>query len=392
MQEDGRYDNNGQLQVDEMEAQLGTAQPFSTFQKNKSTEYPAVITETEDEDDDDDNDEEEEKASVHERQHGNGSQNIVVIVDDSDNRPRRLPPLRGPTTKIEIHEPVSDYVDPSLFSPEISRHSYEIAHRRAKALEMELQELASSEEDLPSSSANLTSKEAIGAARELMTRSWTRLRQLVGARSAQYDLLNGGSPVSKMDDFDTDGDGLQISPDGQASSNGAKDAHFRANGVRPVLKRISAYSGIETEREARKAKRSIQWHADVLAEHGDDEEEDDLDAQGEEHTLMSSSGQSTPRRMASPSMMKRKKAKSGGGMRRLTPREKEELYKQRPDLMIIPNWAQKYREEMLEAETTRWSLWLLMIIGGLGVLLVVLIILIIHEKATANRNMIDNKL
>ncbi|DBA01764.1 TPA: hypothetical protein N0F65_010174 [Lagenidium giganteum] len=351
----------GSNNVDHLEAQFGSAHTLAAISKGKDIESTCnPISETENDDDDDD---------------------VVVIVNPRHKAAKStspslptLPSLRAPTTKIEIHEPVRDYVDPSLFSAEISRHSLDVAHRRAKALEMEVKEMAAVDAETTTASLKLSPSEAVSIIGSAFASSLGRVKKLVNGGAVEYDLLSAGSPSSKMEDLDTDGDGLQLSPD--ANGNGK---HFQTPSVKPALKRISAYSSIESESPStRKPRRGIQWHAEVLAEHAGFDEEDDCS--GESASLMVNGGSSTAHKQSA-----RKKPK--GMMRRLTPKEKEELYQQRPDLMIVPNWAQKYREELMEAESTRWSFWLVAIITTLVVLLVVLIILIAREKSAAAQHL-----
>lgn len=304
----------------------------------------------------------------------------------------RVPPLKTPNAQYMEER---DYVDPTLFSPEVSRHAMEVAHRRAKAIAVEVKEMLELEGDQPASSsssgARFSPVEAVGIISNAFLSSFSRVKQIVKSGDTEYDLLAGSSPSSKMEDLDTDGDGLQISPD--ASKGDGK--HFQSPSIRPALKRISAYTAIPTEKPHRQ-KKSLHWHDDVLD--GDeefvDDGEDDLDGSG---------GESSPRETNSlvlngnsilnynkggdltPRSKKKRKKLVKTMMRRLTPREKEELYRQRPDLMIVPNWAQKYREEIAGEETSRSSLWLVMFITLLAVLLIVLIFLIERQHARANK-------
>ncbi|RLN26215.1 hypothetical protein BBJ28_00009205 [Nothophytophthora sp. Chile5] len=314
-----------------------------------------------------------------------------------------LPPLRVQTQKVPVAE--RDYVDPTLFSPEVSRHAMEVAHRRAKVIANEVKEMAELDGELVGPSATAKAKlspaDAVGIISGAFASSLQRAKQMVKPGSTEYDLLAGSSPsagLSKLEDLDTDGDGLQLSPD--ASRGDGK--HFRSPKLRPALKRISAYSSAVLEPEKKSSssrqlkKKGILWHEDVLD--ADEEFYEDDDDEQETHALMSmgegdgnnksrppllnysnrNDGQLTPR-----SKKKRKKLVKSM-MRRLTPREKEELYRQRPDLMIVPNWAQKYREELAGEESTRWSAWLLGLISVLAVLLLVLIFLIARQHAAAS--------
>lgn len=398
--------------VDSLEAQQFPH--MVTFAKNGALANPIGDS------DDDDDDSVFESHSDARR----SPQQVVVVVDPSSKNqqyhhqrngpPSRptLPPLRVPQHDAaeDGEEYFRDYVDPTLFSAEVSRRAVEIARGRAKTLEMELKELALLESESVSSAATvskLSPSEAVGIISSAFLASLTRVKQLVTSSEKEYDLLSGSSPSSKVDDLDTDGDGLQISPD---SSKG-EGQHFQSK-HRPALKRVSAYSSLDKDRkggagfsttlsssssaEAAKPKKRIVWHEDVLDQ---DEEfvEDDDDAlpaspgSSETVSLMDVTPSGSPQasilhykndRLTPRSKKKRKKLVRGM-MRRLTPSEKEELYKQRPDLMIIPNWAQKYRQGLEDEESSRWSVWLISIIGTLAVLLIVLIILIARERAAA---------
>ncbi|TYZ57029.1 hypothetical protein PybrP1_009782 [[Pythium] brassicae (nom. inval.)] len=348
---------------------------------------------------------------------------VVVVVDAPPKQLQQTPPRGGATgrpvlpplrvpPRDDAEEYLRDYVDPTLFSPEVSRRAVEIARSRAKTLEMELKELALLEDDTVAAAsvgpggAKLSPAEAVGIISSAFLASLSRVKQLVAAGGAkEYDLLSGSSPSSKADDdlLDTDGDGLQISPDG---SQGGHGKHFQAPKHRPALKRVSAYSSLEKKASVASisatarspAKKRIVWHEDVLDQ---DEEfyEDDAGeplaapsptAAGETEALMEGSPGGTPASILhykndrlTPRSKKKRKKLVKGMMRRLTPTEKEALYKQRPDLMIVPNWAQKYRQGLEDDESSRWSAWLVAIIGTLAALLVVLIILIARERAGA---------
>lgn len=361
---------------------------------------------------------------------GSERDQIVVVVDSSPSKqqPRTgatgrpmLPPLRVPP-RDDAEEYLRDYVDPTLFSPEVSRRAVEIARSRAKTLEMELKELAllddeptvSSASSSPSSSAGgakLSPTEAVGIISSAFLASLSRVKQLVvTGGEKEYDLLSGSSPLSKADEndlLDTDGDGLQISPDGSKSGHGK---HFQPPKHRPALKRVSAYSSLEKKAagvstmsasaSSFAAKKRIVWHEDVLDQ---DEEFYDDDATSEPLAAPSPTAAGETEALMEPGMggnssaasilhykndrltprsKKKRKKLVKGMMRRLTPTEKEALYKQRPDLMIVPNWAQKYRQGIEDDESSRWSAWLVAIIGTLAALLIVLIILIARERAS----------
>lgn len=393
--------------MDHMEAQFTNSVKLDRHRADE----PSPIPETDDEDEDDD----EKRNSVP----------IIVVVDQKNSfangdSKHTLPPLRGASgasSKPSVHfgqdmdeddedDDVAerDYVDTSLFSPEVSRHSIEVAHRRAKSLELELKEMAVLDKAIAgpataaaaaaASSSKLSPGEAIGIIGSAFINSFSRVKHMIKpGGDTEYDLLSGSSPSGKLEDLDTDGDGLQISPD--ASKGDGK--HFKHPSVRPALKRISAYASIESDKplsRAKKPKKRIQWHEEVL-DHDEEFYDDPFnsdEAKGAEteslmvngngaHTILNykNDGRLTPQ-----SKKKRKKLVTGV-MRRLTPKEKEELYKLRPDLMIIPNWAQKYREEMTEADSTRWNFWLIFIISTLAILLVILLVLIAREHAQQSK-------
>lgn len=382
---DGGSGASAVLDVDSLEAQFNvTKQPktahFQSEENNAKPDQVVVVV-------GDGGDENSNSSSK-----SNGPESAHDVV-----KPRHqpvLPKLRVPPSNND-HLEERDYVDPSLFSPEVSRHAMEVAHRRAKAVAMEVKEMMELESDpaIAATTANngrLSPGDAVGIIGSAFVSSMMRVKHIVKRDAKEYDLLAGSSPSSKMEDLDTDGDGLQISPD--ASKGDGK--HFRSPSLRPALKRISAYVAIPTEKPQRQ-KKALQWHEDVLD--GDeefvDDGEEDLDENGGSspretnslvmngHSILNykKGGDLTPR-----SKKKRKKLVKTM-MRRLTPREKEELYRQRPDLMIVPNWAQKYREELAGEEHSRWSLWLVMFITMLAVLLIVLIFLIARQHAHATK-------
>lgn len=246
--------------------------------------------------------------------------------------------------------------------------------------------------------------EAVGIIGGAFASSLQRAKKLVKPGTKEYDLLSGTSPsagMSKLDDLDRDGDGLQLSPDATQSDG----KHFRTPKLRPALKRISAYSAaaaLEPEKKTsstrQQKKKGIQWHEDVLD--ADEEFYEDDSEEQETRSLMNGDGDGinnsngSPRPQIlnysskndgqlTPRSKKKRKKLVRTMMRRLTPREKEELYRQRPDLMIVPNWAQKYREELAGEDSTRWNAWLLGLISVLAVLLLVFVLLIVRQRAAA---------
>lgn len=368
LNDDAPAQQGATMDVDSLEAQYGTA-------KTDSDQVVVVVGA--------DGSGDENRSALSNTQGGHNEQ-------QEERKPKPLlPKLRVPPLKAAAEE--RDYVDPTLFSPEVSRHAMEVAHRRAKAIAVEVKEMIDLEADAPApASARFSPGDAVSIISNAFISSFTRVKQIVKTSDTEYDLLAGSSPSSKMEDLDTDGDGLQISPD--ASKGDGK--HFRSPSLRPALKRISAYSSIIADKPNR-TKKTLLWHEDVLD--GDEEFVDD----GEDE-LDESGGESSPRETNSlvmngnsilnynkggdltPRSKKKRKKLVKTMMRRLTPREKEELYRQRPDLMIVPNWAQKYREEIAGEETQRSSLWLVMFITMLAVLLIVLIFLIERQHARSS--------
>ncbi|KAG7376770.1 hypothetical protein PHYPSEUDO_012778 [Phytophthora pseudosyringae] len=388
------------LDVDTLETQFA---PLKTQSKGAATS-PEVAVPVSDSDSDDDVQDEATNGSI------NGHKSDAVVVDvhkdsngfqNGNQQQHALPPLRVLTHTLPVEE--RDYVDSTLFSPEVSRHAMEVAHRRAKAVANEVKEMAALEHDVGAEAkTKMSPAEAVGIIGGAFASSLQRAKQLVKPGTKEYDLLSGSSPsagVSKLDDLDTDGDGLQLSPDATQSDG----KYFRTPKLRPALKRISAYSAAaalepekKTASQRQQKKKGIQWHEDVL----DADEEFYLDASDEQetHALMDAggdgSGNGSPRPQIlnysskndgqlTPRSKKKRKKLVRSMMRRLTPREKEELYRQRPDLMIVPNWAQKYREELAGEDPTRWNAWLLGLISVLAVLLLVFVILIVRQRAAA---------
>ncbi|KAF4319667.1 hypothetical protein G195_006811 [Phytophthora kernoviae 00238/432] len=403
------------LDVDSLESQFSQP-PVVKIVKDSSPEIALPVS-----DSDSDEDQTKDKNTLSNEFQGQNNRKTTddsVMVDvehkeasstngfssqNGNQQQHVLPPLRVLTQKIPIEE--RDYVDTSLFSPEVSRHAMEVAHRRAKAIANEVKEMVDLEGELGVvNKTKLSPAEAVGIISGAFANSLQRAKQIVKPGTKEYDLLSGSSPsanMAKLDDLDTDGDGLQLSPDASNSDG----THFRTPKIRPALKRISAYSSAALDPEEKtpstkqQQKKGLQWHEDVL----DADEEfynDEGDGQ-ETHSLMNSgdgdgSGNSngSPRPQLlnysskndgqlTPRSKKKRKKLVRSMMRRLTPREKEELYRQRPDLMIVPNWAQKYREELAGEDSTRWSTCLLALITALAVLLIVFVLLIVRQRAAA---------
>ncbi|KAL3663291.1 hypothetical protein V7S43_011700 [Phytophthora oleae] len=395
------------LDVDTLESQF--AQPAVLKMSKDAAASPEIAVPVSDSDSDD-----EQNKDVNRQTNGsiNGQSSDAVVVDvnvhkessngfqNGNKQQHVLPPLRVMTQKLPVEE--KDYVDTTLFSPEVSRHAMEVAHRRAKTIANEVKEMMELDQEVGGAAkAKMSPAEAVGIIGGAFASSLQKAKNLVKPGTKEYDLLSGTSPsagMSKLDDLDTDGDGLQLSPDAMQSDG----KHFRTPKLRPALKRISAYSAAVLEPEKKTAsqrqqkKKGIQWHEEVLD--ADEEFYDDASDEQETHSLMDAdgdgSGNGSPRPQIlnysskndgqlTPRSKKKRKKLVRSMMRRLTPREKEELYRQRPDLMIVPNWAQKYREELAGDDSTRWNAWLLGLISVLAVLLLVFILLIVRQRAAA---------
>ncbi|KAE8983489.1 hypothetical protein PF010_g21485 [Phytophthora fragariae] len=409
------------LDVDSLESQF--SQPVLKAPKDASSS-PEIAVPVSDSDSDSDEDGNGQNKDVNVQSTGavnsqsfqkHADDAIVVDVDlghsdgngfagqNGNQQHHVLPPLRVMTQKLPVEE--RDYVDTTLFSPEVSRHAMEVAHRRAKAIANEVKEMIELEDEVAGvSKAKMSPAEAVGIIGGAFASSLQRVKKLVKPGTKEYDLLSGTSPsagMSKLDDLDTDGDGLQLSPD--AIHGDGK--HFRTPKLKPALKRISAYSAaaaLEPEKKTSSTrqlkKKNILWHEDVLD--ADEEFYDDDSDEQETHSLMNGDGDGIGNSNGSPrpqllnysskndgQLMPRSKKKRKKlvrtMMRRLTPREKEELYRQRPDLMIVPNWAQKYREDLAGEDSTSWNAWLLGLISVLAVLLLVFVVLIVRQRAAA---------
>ncbi|KAG6613930.1 Ubiquitin carboxyl-terminal hydrolase [Phytophthora cinnamomi] len=410
------------LDVDSLESQF--AQPAVLKAPKDAASSPEIAVSVSDSDSDEDGNGQNKDVNVQVAGVQSGFQKhaddtVVVDVDlgghsdgnsngygsqNGNQQQHVLPPLRVLTQKLPVEE--RDYVDTTLFSPEVSRHAMEVAHRRAKAIANEVKEMIELEGEVAGATkTKMSPAEAVGIIGGAFATSLQRAKKLVKPGAKEYDLLSGTSPsagMSKLDDLDTDGDGLQLSPDAVHGDG----KHFRTPKLRPALKRISAYSAaaaLEPEKKTsstrQQKKKNIQWHEDVLDA---DEEfyEDDSD-ELETHSLMNGDGDGmnnsngSPRPQIlnysskndgqlTPRSKKKRKKLVRTMMRRLTPREKEELYRQRPDLMIVPNWAQKYREELAGEDSTRWNAWLLGLITVLAVLLLVFVVLIVRQRVAAS--------
>ncbi|EQC32147.1 hypothetical protein SDRG_10342 [Saprolegnia diclina VS20] len=251
-----------------------------------------------------------------------------------------------------------DYVDPTLFSPEVSRHSIEVAVRRARSLELELREMAQEVAAHPPSSSVAT---------DVSSTLLTAVKRIVGARN-RYSLLDekqASADAQMVGESDnTDGDGMQLSP----VSNGG-DVFKSRPSTPSALRKISAYGHDHAgSMIPPKQKKRIMWRDTSTVE----------DALVEDHEvkITITDDQTT---MTRPP--KRANKPKTGVIRRLSPKEKEELYELRPDLKIVPNWAQKYREEMTGGhDSVQCNNWLVLLILFLICLLVFLFYMISQTK------------
>lgn len=387
------------VDVESLESQF--VQPAVLKTSKSATEVSVPVS---DSDSDDDLQNVPTPASMNGKQANKNKKDVAKAQKDGNalsngTQKHVLPPLRVMTQKLSVEE--RDYVDPTLFSPEVSRHAMEVAHRRAKAIATEVREMKELEKEVKSPmKTKMSPAEAVGIIGGAFVSSLQRATNLVKSETKEYDLLSGSSPIadmSNLDDLDTDGDGLQLSPDAIQNDRN----NFRAPKLRPALKRISALSAAvalnsETSSLEHQKKKGIQWHEDVLD--ADEEFCDDVGDEQETLSLMvaegdsSNSGSPRPQYLnfrsksdgqLTPRSRKKRKKLVRSMMRRLTPHEKEELYRQRPDLMIVPNWAQKYREELAGENMIRWNAWLLAIMLILVVLLLVFILLIVRHRTAA---------
>ncbi|KDO28761.1 hypothetical protein SPRG_19975 [Saprolegnia parasitica CBS 223.65] len=255
-----------------------------------------------------------------------------------------------------------DYVDPTLFSPEVSRHSIEVAVRRARSLELELRDMAQEVAAHPPSSV----------ATDVSSTLLTAVKRIVGARN-RYSLLDekqASADAQMVGESDnTDGDGMQLSP----VSNGGDVFKSRLS-TPSVLRKISAYGHDHAgSMIPPKQKKRIMWRDTSTVANGDD---DEALVPDHEVKITISDDQTT---MTRPP--KRANKQKTGVIRRLSPKEKEELYELRPDLKIVPNWAQKYREEMTGAhDSVQCNNWLVLLILFLICLLVFLFYMISQTK------------
>ncbi|OQR82969.1 hypothetical protein ACHHYP_15266 [Achlya hypogyna] len=264
-----------------------------------------------------------------------------------------------------------DYVDPTLFSPEVSRHSIEVAVRRARSLEQELREMAQIDA--------ATEKPAYPAtATDVSSTLLSVVKRIVGARN-RYSLLDekqASADAQMVGESDnTDGDGMQLSP---VSDSG--DIFKSRPSTPSALRKISAYGHDHAGTMIPpKQKKRIMWR-DTLPS-AVDESDDAMESQAlvtdGNHEVKITISDDVP----TTRPPKRTNKPKTGVIRRLTPKEKEELYEVRPDLKIVPNWAQKYREEMTGShETVQCNNWLVLLILFLVFLLVFLFYMISQNK------------
>ncbi|RHY29445.1 hypothetical protein DYB32_005127 [Aphanomyces invadans] len=269
-----------------------------------------------------------------------------------------------------------DYVDPTLFSAEVSRHSIEIAVRRARNLEQELRDIEkNAPPPLPPPTVSYTSVIATTISSTVQS---VMKRITSSASTTQYSLLEpnassseGSSGIVGERDI-VEGDGMQLSPVGNGRDNDDIYLQHRS-GLRPALRKISAYEKPISSAmlsSVRTPKKSIAW---TQLPHEVSDEANDIAMEGQSlmnpdqiKITITSSQHERPKRQQKP-----------GVIRRLTPVEKEALYVLRPDLKIVPNWAQKYREEMTGThDTMQCNNWLMCLILFLMVLLVFLFYMI----------------
>ncbi|KAG9411718.1 hypothetical protein AC1031_017358 [Aphanomyces cochlioides] len=255
-----------------------------------------------------------------------------------------------------------DYVDPTLFSAEVSRHSMDIAVRRARNLEQELRDME--KEAVPPPPVSYTKVLTTAVTSTVMN----AMKRISMSTTTRYSLLDTNTSPSEgsMDERDVaEGDGMQLSPIG----NGDDDLYLeRRSKIRPALRKISAYD--MTKRDGSRKKKSIAW----IALPGEVEDDTNVDNESLESSSRVNDQVKITINQDTSSRPKRQKA---GVIRRLSPMEKEELYAVRPDLRIVPNWAQKYREEMSGVpETVQCNNWLAFLILFLMALLVFLFYMI----------------
>ncbi|KAF0684141.1 Aste57867_23871 [Aphanomyces stellatus] len=286
----------------------------------------------------------------------NSSSGVVVVVKE---KKAMMEPEED-----ELPEE-KDYVDPTLFSAEVSRHSMDVAVRRARNLEQELRDMV--EEVPPPPKVSYTTMLSSAVSTSVLG----AMKRISSSKTTRYSLIdsNNTSPseggLGSERDI-TEGDGMQLSPVSNGG-DGDDDIYLqRRSNLRSALRKISAYDAHLHDTKQLpplRPKKSIVWTAQP------DGEVDDM--QDQIQITITQDATATPHAARTP---KRPKA---GVIRRLTPGEKEALYEVRPDLKIVPNWAQKYREEMTGVpDTVACNNWLVFLILFLMVLLVFLFYMI----------------
>ena len=171
-----------------------------------------------------------------------------------------------------------------------------------------------------------------------------------GRKGPEYSLLTSGATGNDRRDSDTDGNGgIEL---GIIDDNYEGEEYTQSGSLKSVLKKTH-----RSPRIIPSSTRRIHW-GDIESEAEDDEEDDDDNREA----LLSSRENSRKRKRSM--------------IRRLSAIEKEELYASRPDLKIVPNWAHKYREEMMAQRSDSVNRWLICLIVGLIIILVFCILMI----------------
>jgi hypothetical protein len=164
--------------------------------------------------------------------------------------------------------------------------------------------------------------------------------------------------------------------------------------LRPALRKISAYDSsnyhLRTGKKERANKKKIVWKNENNNIGG---EESIRDSSSLDDPVNETTADETQSLVRTPEVkITINEAKEGmhhlrplkprtGVIRRLTLKEKQELYEVRPDLQIVPNWAQKYREEMSgSADVAKCNNCLFLLIIFLLLLLVFLFYMITRTK------------
>lgn len=240
-------------------------------------------------------------------------------------------------SEIEVRIGNEDYVDPSLFSPELSRHALDLAQRRARTLEDQLKE----EYELYRKEMDQKRK-ALENSR--LHRMYLRIRRLVrgggNASSAiDYSLID---PSGCNETMDGDG-GIELGLMVQEEEDSVLTEEEKSQ-VKPILR-------VKSNTQEKKTSASLRWSDDIQDVNDPQEEED-------------------------PVVQGRKRRR--GMIRRLSAVEKHQLYQNRPDLQIVPNWPNKYRQEMLQDRVgyLASNQWMVLLVLFLVVVLIICIVMI----------------